>query len=1010
MELTIDQALKKGIAAHKEGKFQDAERYYQAILRAESSHPAANHNLAVLALAAGEREYAFKLFKKAIDANPSVEQFWSSYIDALIKENEFDEARRTLADAHLAGGFLEKINELEKRIELIKKTHELSIESTSPLPDKVLKKQKAESQIKLVAAPARQQLHRLMEHYQNCRFAEAEKEAIVLTREFPDHPFAWKVLGAVLRQLGKLTEAINANQKALELAPFDAEVQNNLGVTLQGLGRLEEAKISYAKAILLKSDYAEAHFNLGNMCKELEKLHEAEANYSKAIMLKPDYLGAHYNLGNVRKELGKFDEAEASYLQVISLKPDYAEAHNNLGNTLKELGKLEEAEVNCSRAVALKPTNPYFRRNLGNVLKELGRFDKAAATYLKAIELNPADADVHNLLGNIRFREGKLLEAELSLRQAILFKPDFAEAHLNLGNVFQSQGRLRQAEASYREALVRRPDYTAARSNLGVTLRKLGRLTEAVTSCGQALILDPDSFEAKVNFAHVLQRTRFSASDRSLYPALSTLLQTGNIVRPSYLSYSIISLLRHDPLVKELLVSGETVIDLAWLMSSVGKLEKLPLLQQLMCICPLPDLQLEEFFTSLRRFLLGNINFIRKSSALTSFQSTLALHCFTNEYVYFESDEEKQQVVILQTRIEEALFSTKQPEIQDVLCLAAYRPLHSFDWCRKLEILNQLHEVKLRLIEQPFIETLIMVDLESLDGPSDDVSRKVRSQYEQNPYPRWVKLSIPPKPITVHDYFEESNLKIRLGKIADLSAPEILIAGCGTGQHSIETASRFTRCKLTAVDLSAPSLAYAKRNSIDLDIKNLRYLRADILDLGGLKKDFDIIECTGVLHHMRDPIKGWRVLCDLLKPGGVMKIGLYSELARRHIVKVREEISSLGIGTSEDEIRTYRHLLSQSQYKHHRELIKSLDFFALSTVRDLIFHVQEHRFGIYQIINCLTELGLTFCGMDDKDIVARFVEFHGDKADTYDLALWNIFEETHPETFIGMYQFWCQKV
>ena len=141
-----------------------------------------------------------------------------------------------------------------------------------------------------------------------------------------------------------------------------------------------------------------------------------------------------------------------------------------------------------------------------------------------------------------------------------------------------------------------------------------------------------------------------------------------------------------------------------------------------------------------------------------------------------------------------------------------------------------------------------------------------------------------------------------------------------------------------------------------------------------------------------------------------MKKGLYSELARRHIVKVREEISSLGIGTSEDEIRTYRHLLSQSQYKHHRELIKSLDFFALSTVRDLIFHVQEHRFTLPQIKNCLDELGLKFCGFEVQGIDSQFREFHGEASDIHDLVLWHEFEESNPRTFAAMYQFWCQKL
>ena len=174
-------------------------------------------------------------------------------------------------------------------------------------------------------------------------------------------------------------------------------------------------------------------------------------------------------------------------------------------------------------------------------------------------------------------------------------------------------------------------------------------------------------------------------------------------------------------------------------------------------------------------------------------------------------------------------------------------------------------------------------------------------------------------------------------------------------------------------------------------------------------KDFDIIESGGVLHHMDDPMAGWRVLVDLLKPGGLMNIGLYSELARQHIVKVRKEITALKIGTSETDIRKYRQSLAESYDENHRLLTTSSDFYSLSTLRDLIFHVQEHRFNLQQIKNCLNELGLKFCGFSNQGVVANFREINGNEADIYDLQLWHRYEEKNPRTFAGMYQFWCQK-
>jgi len=202
------------------------------------------------------------------------------------------------------------------------------------------KKKKTAKKLNLKANnPSQQQISSLLEHYQNGRFSEAEKLSISITQEFPKHQFGWKVLGAVLKQTGRMIESLTAMQKSVQLAPLDAQAHNNLGVPLQELGRLEEAAASYNQAIALKPAYAGAHSNLGVTLKELGRLDEAEASYTQAIALKPDYAEAHYNLGVTLQELGRLDEAEASYTQAIALKPDLAEAHKSLLACLFRLNK-----------------------------------------------------------------------------------------------------------------------------------------------------------------------------------------------------------------------------------------------------------------------------------------------------------------------------------------------------------------------------------------------------------------------------------------------------------------------------------------------------------------------------------------------------------------------------------------------------------------------------------------------------------------------------------------------
>ena len=141
-----------------------------------------------------------------------------------------------------------------------------------------------------------------------------------------------------------------------------------------------------------------------------------------------------------------------------------------------------------------------------------------------------------------------------------------------------------------------------------------------------------------------------------------------------------------------------------------------------------------------------------------------------------------------------------------------------------------------------------------------------------------------------------------------------------------------------------------------------------------------------------------------------MKIGLYSELARGKIVNARRKIASLGIGTSATELRNFRKLINDRENKSLKELDTLGDFYSLSEFRDLVFHVHEHRFTLLQIKDCLAQLGLKFCGFENTEILPNFRDFHGEEVDICDLVLWHEFEESHPDTFVAMYQFWCQKI
>ena len=389
MELTIQQALQQGVAAHKKGQVEEAERLYKAILNSQPAQPDANHNLGVLLVSINKTDAALPLFKVAVETNSKVDQFWLSYIDALIKAKQVENAKQVLEQAKNQGVAGDKLDILKTQLNSLNTTG--NVYSANP-PQKLLS--------------------RLLEHYQNGRLGDAEILALSITRDFPNHNFSWMILAAVFKAIGRNTEALNANQTAVELSPQDAEAHSNLGVTLQELGRLNEAEVSLRQAIVLKPNYPEAHNNLGNALKEQGRLDEAEASYRQAIVLKPGYANAHSNLGATLQELGRLDEAEARYIQAIALKPNYAEAYSNLGVTLQELGRLEEAEESLKHAITLKPDFALAHYGLTKVLYNMSYKDSALESIKKANVIDPKSKDFSLLLSVLQARKARENTAE----------------------------------------------------------------------------------------------------------------------------------------------------------------------------------------------------------------------------------------------------------------------------------------------------------------------------------------------------------------------------------------------------------------------------------------------------------------------------------------------------------------------------------------------------------------------------------------------------------------------
>ena len=225
MELTLDQALQKGVEAHKAGQVQEADRYYTAILKANPKHPDANHNMGVLAVGVGKVEQALPFFKNALEANASIAQFWLSYIDALVKLDRIADAKAVLDQAKNTGLKGEGFDQIEKRLAS-------SVAKHSP-----------------VREPDQDKINALIEAYNEKKLQEVFDEAQILTKKYAMSLTLWNLLGASAAQLGKLDQAMHAFQKAIDIKPDYAEGYNNMGNVLQGLGKFVEAIEAFNKAL-----------------------------------------------------------------------------------------------------------------------------------------------------------------------------------------------------------------------------------------------------------------------------------------------------------------------------------------------------------------------------------------------------------------------------------------------------------------------------------------------------------------------------------------------------------------------------------------------------------------------------------------------------------------------------------------------------------------------------------------------------------------------------------------
>ena len=691
---------------------------------------------------------------------------------------------------------------------------------------------------------------------------------------------------------------------------------------------------------------------------------------------------------------GNIEEAVKLYETILSDFPKNVRAQKGLESLQTNLGKGPPQEK-------IKNLIDLYNKKQFSETIQVAQF---------IIREYPQAIIVWNILGGAHEALGELKQAIIAFKKVTELNPHYLDGYYNLGVSLQNYGNIEDSIKAYKKCISINKNHAESYINLGIALRHLDKIEDSIEVFTKILSFKPDFAEAYYHLVPSLKGIYFKKENSNLLNIISSLFDKKTFVRPRDIIDAGLSLLKLDTKLKKHLepdcFDGEEFKPL----EIIADLTKLPLLLKLMSVCPISDIDLERLLKKLRAKLIMSINDHINTPDLLAFQSALALQCFTNEYLYDKSVAEDEALLLLEESVKLEIINNSQPSPQKILSLASYKPLKEYVWSSSLLVTDEIKEVFTRQIIEPEREIKIRQSLPLLNNITNEVSSKVRNQYEASPYPRWVNLRLRSKSVSIANVISEIKLKLFDNKIKEVKAPNILVAGCGTGEHSIGTAKKFKDSKVLAIDLSLSSLAYAKRKSEELNIKNIDYIQADILNLDKLDRQFDIVESVGVLHHMDDPIAGWRVLKNCLKDGGLMKIGLYSSLARKHIVEMREEIYNNGIGSSDDEMKLYRNMLIESKKTNHRLILNSSDLYSISALKDLLFHIQEHRFTIKQIKECLLKLGLKFCGFETNQIVSHFKLSNSNEEDLYNLDKWQVYEEANPRAFAEMYQFWCQKI
>ncbi len=584
-------------------------------------------------------------------------------------------------------------------------------------------------------------------------------------------------------------------------------------------------------------------------------------------------------------------------------------------------------------------------------------------------------------------RRGDTVAAAALYRKILKENNRLAPAHYNLALLLKAEGKAQGAEKSFRAALAADPDYPLAWLGYARFLCEREKYQAAVRAgLKYAALLDnaPAALQA---LADLLEQTGSALLGPPGDEAMLRCLNSDEVESDRFILALLARISRQAGVRK--MASGGDALSILW-----GAFNE-PVIAAAFALLVLPSPDIGELLMDARAAVLtGDAHAPEEVIAL------IALQLERIEYALPRAEGAPPAVTDLESGLAAALYAPLDPEVASHLLTVEAERLARLPWC---------HLLFTRMGSEKQREAEIRAALPCLSRSDDQVSKLMRAQYEESPYPRWRGLR------SGGETTLEALLKRLFPTISVApfpASPKLLVAGAGTGRHALRTARRFPGAEVMAIDISRASLAYGARQAERLHIDTVRFAEADLVALPETLGPFDLIEACGVLHHMADPEAAWKGLLSHLAPSGVMKIALYSEVARQDVVAARAWLGRDPAGLPLDDVRQLRlELLALPDDHPAKGVTRELDFYSLSGCRDLVFNASEQRFDIPRIAAAIEMLDLEFLGFEftESRVMEAYRVRHPEDPGGRNLRNWERIEADNPALFRGMYQFWCRR-